>query len=132
MGSAPYGREREKKMNRKEELQRQLKALHEELNTITDAENDARDATYVGKCFRTRNNYSCPESEKDYWWLYIKVLRADTGLYCLRFQIDCNGRIEIEPEAYMTANSLDSYEPLKPAAFEKAWTNCVLAVSAAH
>lgn len=119
-------------MGRKEELQRQLKALHEELNTITDAENDARDATFVGKCFKARNNYSCPKTEKDYWWLYLKVLRADTGLYCLGFQIDCNGRIEIEPSVYMTANLLNSYTPMKPDDFEKAWTRCVLAVSEAH
>ncbi len=119
-------------MGRKEELQRQLKALHEELNTIIDAENEKRDALFVGRCFKTRNNYSCPKSEKDYWWLYLKVLRADTGLYCLRFQIDCNGRIEIDPDAYMTSNSLDSYTPIKPAEFEKAWNRCVLAVSEAH
>lgn len=119
-------------MSRKEELQRQLKALNDELNAIIDAENDKRDATYVGKCFKVRNNYSCPESEKDYWWLYIKVLRVDTGLLCLRFQIDCYGRIEIEPEAHMTANSLDRYTPMKPADFEKAWTRCVLAVSEAQ
>lgn len=117
-------------MERKEELRRQLKVLHEELNTITDAEDDVRNATFVGKCFKTRNNYSCPKIAKDYWWLYFKVLRAaDVGLYCLCFQIDCNGRIDIEPNVYMTANSFDSYTPIKPAEFEKAWTRCVLAVS---
>lgn len=119
-------------MVRKEELQRQLKALHEELNTITDAENDERDATFVGRCFKVKNNYSCPKTEKDYWWLYLKVLRADTGLYCLRFQIDCNGDIRIEPGAYMTANALEGYTAIKPAEFEKAWAKCVDTVSKAH
>lgn len=119
-------------MVRKEELQRQLKALHQELNMITDTEDDERDATFVGRCFKTRNNYpySCPKSTKDYWWLYLKVLRADTGLYCLRFQIDCNGRIDIDPSAYMITSSLDSYTSMKPAEFEKAWRRCVLTVEA--
>jgi len=118
-------------MEQKEKLQRQINALREELNAIIDAENDALDATFVGKCFKMRNSSSSPKSEDDSWWLYIKVMRADAGLYCLRFQVDCNGRIDIEPNAYMTANSLDDYTPITPTDLAAGWTQCVLAVSEA-
>lgn len=26
-----------------------------------------------GKCFKYRNNYSCPESSRDYWWMWMRV-----------------------------------------------------------
>lgn len=52
----------------------------------------------VGKTFRTRNNYSCPEKPSDYWWLYAKVTRMDEGglLYATTFQTDRYGQITIQ------------------------------------
>lgn len=117
---------------RKEELQYQLKALHSELNTLIDAEDNARDATFVGRCFKFKNSYSSPKNEKDCWWRYIHVHRANTGLYCLCFQVDSDGSIRIEPNLYMTANVVEGYTEIKSVEFEKRWAKCVNTVNKVH
>ena len=112
---------------RKEELQSQIKKLKTELNKITDAEDAASDAAYVGRCFRMRNSFSSGNGNS--WWIYTRVLKANDGLHCITFQIDYTGRIEIRPTWHMMSESLDSYEPISVAAFMKAWDRCVHAVT---
>lgn len=29
---------------------------------------------FIGKCFKYRNSYSCPQEESDYWWLWIRII----------------------------------------------------------
>lgn len=51
---------------------------------------------FVGKCYKYRNCYSCPQEEKDYWWLYIYVKEIKDGyLTCQTFQKDSDGKIMI-------------------------------------
>ena len=55
--------------------------LQEKLNQIEENERLALQEInypeickkYLGKCFKVRNNYSCPEKASDYWFLYLKV-----------------------------------------------------------
>jgi hypothetical protein len=84
----------------KEELQKIIAAgfeAREELRAIEDAEKTKANASLIGKCFKYRNSYSCPESDADYWWLYSKVVSVDgEWAQVLRFQTDRNGRVEFE------------------------------------
>lgn len=51
---------------------------------------------FVGKCYKYKNCYSCPQEEKDYWWLYIRVKEVKDGcLVCQTFQKDSYGKIII-------------------------------------
>lgn len=115
----------QKKLKTKEQLESEIRKLSIQLNKIKDAEDDARNATYLGRCFKTCNSYSCPQKPGDYWWLYVKVTSVKDGIKGLMFQVDCNGRIEIQPKDYLMANTLDSYTPISSAQWDKAWLKCL-------
>lgn len=80
------------------ELEAKVRELRGELNELTDARDAAESAALVGKMYRYRNSYSCPEDEADYWQLYTKVLSSNDhgSLSVLNFQTDKDGRAEIE------------------------------------
>lgn len=50
----------------------------------------------IGRCFKSRNNYSCPEEDGDFWWVYYRVIDVNQeGYYsCVYFQTDKYGRLE--------------------------------------
>ena len=52
---------------------------------------------FVGKCFKYRNCYSCPETEADYWWLYAVVTHVGEVVgRVFEFQRDSRGEIKID------------------------------------
>jgi len=86
----------------KEDLQKELKEqqkiiefeinkerkLHQELLKIETEENKNN----IGRCFKCKNNYSCPEKDEDYWFLYSKIIDAEGRYYkCIEFQQDSYG-----------------------------------------
>jgi hypothetical protein len=117
-------------MKTKEQLQAEVRKLQLQLNKIVEAEDAARDAAYLGRCFKARNNYSCPSKPSDYWWVYIKVTSIKDGIQGLMFQIDCNGRIDIKPNEFFMAQTLDNDTPITDAQFDKAWLKCLDAAKA--
>lgn len=54
---------------------------------------------YLGKTYKWRNCYSCPEKDSDYWWFYLKVkeISADGSLVCSTFEKTSTGIIKFEP-----------------------------------
>ena len=54
-------------------------------------------AKYEGKHFKYRNNYSCPETEADYWFIYYRVVKIIDSRECLAvvFQTEKYGKSEI-------------------------------------
>lgn len=80
------------------ELEAKMREIRGELNELTDARDASAAAALVGRTFRYRNCYSCPEDDADYWWLYTRILSSDEhgSLSILNFQTDKNGRAEIE------------------------------------
>jgi len=111
-------------MDRKEELQRQIGKLRHELNDIEEAENEKKFSGLVGKCFTYRNCYSCPNSEKDYWLVYCRVISV-TGSYAnvVEFEIDSNGKPDIERNKCVSANMLiDSWSMIKESKLKAALT----------
>lgn len=80
-------------------LNRKIAAAREKVWKIEAAERYEKAKGLLGKCFRYRNSYSCPEGEKDRWWLYMRVTEVakDGWLTVFSFQTDKNGAIEIVP-----------------------------------
>lgn len=70
---------------------------------------------YVGKCFRYRNSYSCPNGEEDRWWLYTKVLSVDSNYSVTEdsFETDKYGYIEIKLSSHGTISTLGEEIPEK-------------------
>jgi hypothetical protein len=109
---------------KKAELEAQIGLLQRELRKIEDTEATERNRYLVGRCFRYRNCYSCPEKDSDYWWLYCRVLsvRGDTATV-LDFQTDKDGRMEMRPSHFRSAMSLasgGSYQPIPRKQFRAA------------
>lgn len=52
---------------------------------------------FVGKYFKFRNNYSCPQLPEDYWWEYLYVKKIENGeLIVSEISKDSKGIISIE------------------------------------
>lgn len=55
-----------------------LKQALAEFNTLKEARDEAinkpKRLALVGKCFKYRNNYSCPDKPSDYWWMWVMVV----------------------------------------------------------
>jgi hypothetical protein len=68
----------------------------------------AANRSHVGKFYRYRNSYSCPQSEADYWWLYIAVAGINEygNMSGWSFQTDKDGKIHIDPERHLSVVSL--------------------------
>lgn len=116
-------------MDRKKELELMLGSLHAELGALRDAEADKKNKALLGKCFRTRNNYSCPETDDDRWWLYARVVGIKDGhLEVTKFQNDKKGRLTVENRDFYSAYSLDGYEEITTTEFMAAWDAFVSAV----
>jgi len=111
-------------VSRKRELEKQVKALREELDEIETREQIKETKKLVGKCFKYRNCYSCPESEGDYWWLYSKVLdqNKEGDLHTLSFEKDKYNKVNIEWGRHTNPYEGDSYIPIKEEEFAEAWT----------
>ncbi len=104
-------------MNREQELLDQMEPLRHELDKIARKKRQDENTAYVGKCFRYRNSYSCPESEADYWWLYAMVTGlSDSGQPVgISFQTDKNGDIEFKSKLWFTGSA--GYEEISGEAF---------------
>ena len=101
-----------------EELEAQRNSLNAEIVKLQRPAELHRAEKLVGRCFKYQNNYSCPETEADYWWMYLKVVAADGGnLKTLRFEADKDGRITIEPDGLYMVNTIERYEEISATEF---------------
>lgn len=89
------------------QLEKIYKICWDELQRRRDLEQEKTLKQFVGKCYKYKNSYSCPQEEKDYWWLYIFVKEIkDSCLVCRTFQKDLYGKITIDLN--YTLSSLNS------------------------
>lgn len=89
-------------------LEKTITEARSKLARIEDEERYREALPLLGKCFRTRNCYSCPEKDSDYWWVYIRVTKVSKGggLYAFQFQTDKNGDFFINPNRYQAVRSI--------------------------
>lgn len=95
-------------MNRKEELEGIVFEARSELNEMQDQDRFDQNAKYVGRCYKYKNSYSCPQSDDDRWWLYAMVTQMGEhgSLVGITFQDDKQGKLEFEHRLYMTESTL--------------------------
>lgn len=116
----------------KESLSAEVARLREQLAAIEEAEQAEQNAALVGKCFKYRNCYSCPQSDADYWWLYIIVTGVGEhgAMKGWSFQTDSAGKITIEPaEGFARGRLMQSgggYIEIAPKQFWREWGTVVL------
>lgn len=113
-------------MTYKEQLQQRIEAADDarvELWRIEAQEVEDRNRALIGKCFKYRNSYSCPRSDEDYWWMYLKVLGASgTSLQIWCFDTDKYGKIQIEPDSRIAHECIQiGYHEIPLSEFNAAW-----------
>lgn len=104
-----------------EALQEQARSIGEKIGEIEDAKRCAENSKKVGRYFKTRNSYSCPEKPSDYWYVYAKVTRMDESgyLHATQFQIDRNGDVNIRFDQH--SYHMLGWTEIKRAEMLKAW-----------
>lgn len=96
--------------------QRRIRELESEAERVT-AEG------LVGKCFKSRNSYSCPEPD-EFWWLYARVVSTDRfgSLEVIHFEVDHRGDCFIRRVARPAAMfSSGPYSEIGEGEFRTAW-----------
>jgi ribosomal protein L35AE/L33A len=95
-------------MTELEELYLQRQTLQNRISDIEGVRRREENESYVGRYFRYKNSYSCPESEDEKWWIYSHVIGITQGgnLRVVRFEDDKSGRIEIGIGIGTTTTSL--------------------------
>lgn len=95
------------------------------IEEIEEAEASKTTSELLGKCYRTQNNYSCPESDDDYWWLYSKVVATDgRALTVFQFERTSLNEALVRPEQHRYW-SMDGHEEISESEFRKAWLQFV-------
>ena len=86
-------------MSDEHELQATIDEARERLNAIKRAKAEAANRALVGRTFRYRNCYSCPEKPSDYWWVWRVVEGTDGfGLRVRDFAVDKYGEFTMRRE----------------------------------
>ena len=109
-------------MSDKAALKKQIDSARVKLDRIEKAERREEATKILGKCFRTRNNYSCPAKPSDYWWLYCRITSVDKDgdVRGFEFQTDNRGQIFIDPKKYAYRN-MSGWEEISLMQFKTAW-----------
>lgn len=91
-----------------EDLQKAQRKTNLAINALESKRRHAENIGTLGKHFKYRNCYSCPEKLSDYWPIYAKVLSVDKDGYiqALQFETDKYGNINIKvrDQAYHMGN----------------------------
>lgn len=109
------------------ELHAIINTAQQELIAMHDEKKRVLGAALVGKCYRYRNSFSCPEGDADYWWLYMKLTGLDDmgTLIAHTFQTDKTGKIEIrfdEPRyGFDPEGRFGTWEEISDIKFRSEW-----------
>lgn len=119
-------------MSRKEELQKMVDGLREQIEAIDQAEHIDMGKLCVGHYYKRCASYGdYPEAET--WWEYSKILpNDDTGFFvALTFRRQDSGFIVIEPRDFLRYTTIiDEAEEITQAEFDKAWNDLLADIAA--
>jgi hypothetical protein len=120
----------------KKEAEAKLREARAVLAAHEDAERRAKGASLIGRCFRYRNCYSCPQSEADYWWLYLRVtdMNEHGSLQGWSFQTDKDGRVSVWAREHILSElvSSDGYKEIPQAEFDRAYGDLLRGLQERH
>jgi len=89
---------------RADELRATIEAARAELYDLEMADKERDASALIGHAIKYRNNYSLPQSEADYWWMYAIVTEQRDGIpFGLTFQCDKDGEVTITHDSRVMA-----------------------------
>jgi hypothetical protein len=102
------------------QLETQRAEIVGRISEIEFARDEEKSAEFVGRYFKYRNSYSCPEKPSDYWHLYFKVTGYEgRRLKGYSFEQDKYGKFFFDPNAE-TFHHLTRYEEIEADEFARA------------
>lgn len=106
-----------------DELKATARKANEAIGKIESQKRYEENKATLGKHFKYRNNYSCPEKPSDRWWLYAKVTKIDKYGYIstLQFETDKYGHISVKENdhCYHMGNG-DGWNAISAAEYNRA------------
>jgi hypothetical protein len=128
-------------MATKAELEAELAAIKEqEFQAMVD-ENYPEFKKLEGKFFKVRNNYSQPEKESDYWWMYKQVTKvrkedvyhSSQSVSCIvrgwSFETTRDNLFEVKKDMIEYAHSLERQIEISEKEFKAAWNKAKAALN---
>jgi hypothetical protein len=108
------------------ELERQRAKITNRIGEIERERDEAESAKFIGRFFKYRNCFSCPEKESDYWWLYFKVTANESRWSKgFDFQRDRDGRVSTDPVALRVLSNNDGWVEITKGEWDAAWSDCL-------
>lgn len=101
-------------LERIDSLQSLIKNLRAELNDLQAIQHEEEKSKYIGKSYKSLNNYSCPEKDSDYWYEYYYVTESVTNSFLvdvINFSTDSLGSMQLRTQA-LSINSIDYWEEI--------------------
>lgn len=114
------------------QAERELRRLQKKVWEENSKKQTQKAQKLVGKYFKSRNSYSCPEGEKDKWWLYMAIVAAKDGnCITVDFQIDKNGDVSVEKKYHdpQFFENSDGYFPITKEEYLKEFSSAISYVS---
>lgn len=111
-------------METMDELKIQLAQIQDKIYKIEKVERRAEMETLLGKYFKYRNCYSCPDKPSDYWWMYSMPIRIrkDGWFDIFQFEMDKDGKISIETkDKTYRSNYYNGWKEISQSNFNQAW-----------
>lgn len=107
----------------KEQLEAELRPIQQALGRLRDQEARKESTSLIGRCFKYKNCYSCPDKPSDYWWMYIKVVGASHWPKTFEFQTDKYGHLTVKTDKHAigVGHEGNGYVPITVKEFDAAW-----------
>ena len=114
-------------MSELEKLKSEARKIANKIGDIEDEATRKTNGQKVGKFFRTRNCFSCPEKPSDYWWVYCHVTRMGQHgwLYTNQFEVDKHGSVHARFDYCAMHLASSDWQPISEATYQKAWERLV-------
>ncbi len=110
-------------MSRKEDLQKQVAVLRDELWEIEDAEKNKQFLEMVGKCFAYSNSYGGDSR----WPMYQKVVLSGDDCYTVKVQLTDRGEAQFICEKLWSPNTCTLGDEISEAVYDEGVARCVAA-----
>jgi len=107
-----------------EELQNIIVEARQEIVKLDNNKIQDKVSEFEIGYYKRTNNYSCPESDEDYWTLYKKTCSVDKegAVHCITFEKDIYNKSSIEQETHSIMH-IDSFLSSYTKITEKEYTD---------
>ena len=117
------------KLKSLKQLNKEFKSIQDQIH-ILERKAFIKDTKFkIGRCFKFKNSYSCPETEVDYWWVYKRVLghhEHANAFISFSFETDIQGNHTTNNQAW---DMLSGWIECPEEEYLEAWRDFVININ---